>query len=63
MPNVVYIGDHDEILLVDQVAGVERTVKKGESIEVDAELADRLLEQEINWAKPQAKAAKAAKEE
>lgn len=63
MPNVVYIGDQEEVLLVDQTSGIERTVKRGESIEVDAETADRMLEQDTNWARPQAKAAKEAKEE
>lgn len=52
----VYVGPHDEVELVE----TGDFVRRGESVEVDAELAARLDEQPTNWAKPSTKAAKSA---
>lgn len=49
-----YIGPHDEV----EVAG--HVVKRGQSIEVDKELADGLDEQPDNWATPGKPVAKQA---
>lgn len=50
----VYVGPHDEVELID----TGDFVRRGESVEVDADLAARLDEQPGNWAKPATKAAK-----
>lgn len=51
----VYVGPHDEVELID----TGDFVRRGESVEVDADLAARLDEQPDNWAKL-TKAAKSA---
>lgn len=55
---VVYIGPHADGVGIAE-AGV--WAEPGEAVEVDTELAERLLEQDT-WARPTTKAAKAAKE-
>lgn len=50
MQHRVYVGPHAEVELVE--AGV--LVRRGESVEVDADLAALLDEQPTNWAKPAA---------
>lgn len=54
MPHRVYVGVHDAVDIFDQ------TVRRGDSIEVDADTAARLDDQPDVWAKPQTKAAKEA---
>ena len=49
----IYVGGHDEVEVPS--LGV---VKRGESVEVDADMAASLDEQPTNWAKPNTKAAK-----
>lgn len=54
MVHRVYVGPFDSVDIL------EFTVRRGEQIEVDADLAAKLDEQPDNWAKPQTKAAKEA---
>lgn len=56
MPQRVYVGAHDEV----EVPALGAVVKRGEQVEVDADLAAALDEQPGNWAKPNTKAAKEA---
>lgn len=55
---IVYTGPHAEGVAIAE-AGV--WAEPGEPVEIDSDLAERLLEQET-WARPTTKAAKAAKE-
>lgn len=54
MPHRVYVGPHDEVELIP----TGQVVKRGDSIEVDSDLAAQLDEQPSNWAKPNTKVAK-----
>lgn len=56
MPNRVYVGPHDEV----ELAATGALVRRGESVEVDADLAEQLDAQPENWAKPNTNAAKDA---
>lgn len=55
MPQRTYVGPHDEV----ELAATGQIVRRGESVEVDAELAE-LLDAQDTWAKPTTKAAKEA---
>ena len=51
---ITYIGPHDAVDVDVVRVGDERielglTVANGESVELDAEVADELLKQESNW--------------
>lgn len=52
----VYIGPHDEV----ELAATAQVVRRGESIEVDGDLAEQLDTQPGNWAKPTTTAARDA---
>lgn len=56
MPQRTYVGAHDEV----EVPALGAVVKRGEQVEVDADLAAALDAQPDNWAKPNTKAAKEA---
>lgn len=56
MPHRIYIGPHDEV----ELPAADAIVRRGESVEVDADLAEQLDEQPDNWAKPNTNAAKSA---
>lgn len=56
MPHRIYVGPHDEV----ELASTGQVVRHGESVEVDADLAQSLDGQPSNWAKPNTKAAKEA---
>lgn len=56
MPHRIYVGPHDEVELIT----TGQVVRRGESIEVDTDLAAALDEQPSNWAKPNTRAAKEA---
>lgn len=45
MPEVMYVGPFEEV----DVPALDRSVKQGETVEVDDETADSLLEQPANW--------------
>jgi hypothetical protein len=45
------------------IGDTDQSVPFGEEVEVDSELAERLLEQDTVWARPTAKAAKQAEKE
>lgn len=51
-----YTGPFDEV----ELAATGQVVKRGESVEVDADLAALLDEQPSNWSKTNTKAAKEA---
>lgn len=57
---VTYIGPHAEGVTIADTAVF---AKPGETVEVETELAERLLEQDTNWARPATKAAKVAEKE
>lgn len=49
---VQYTGMHDEVIvseILDPNTGIPRTIARGESIEVDDALGERMLEQRANW--------------
>lgn len=46
MPRITYIGVHDAV----EIPAAGLTVKRGESVEVDAVLGKSLLSQSLNWA-------------
>jgi len=52
----VYVGPHDEV----EIADTGQVVRRGDTVEVEAGLAERLDEQPSNWAKPTTSAAKNA---
>jgi hypothetical protein len=54
MPHRTYVGAHDEV----ELAVTGQVVRRGESVEVDADLAEQLDAQPNNWAKPNTNAAK-----
>lgn len=54
MQHRTYVGAHDEV----ELAATGQVVRRGEQIEVDADLAAQLDEQPANWAKPNTNAAK-----
>jgi hypothetical protein len=54
MARRVYVGPHDEV----EIAATGDVVRRGESVEVDAELADLLDAQPDNWAKTNTNAAR-----
>lgn len=56
---IVYVGPHGEGVGIAE-AGV--WAEPGEAVEVESDLAERLLEQDV-WARPTAKAAKDAAKE
>jgi hypothetical protein len=56
MPHRTYVGPHDEV----EIAATGQVVRRGQSVEVDAEFAETLDAQPENWAKPNTKAAKDA---
>lgn len=56
MPHRVYVGPHDEV----ELAATGDVVRRGESVEVDADLAEALDAQPSNWAKPNTNVAKDA---
>lgn len=49
----VYVGPHDEV----ELAATGQVVRRGESVDVDADLAEQLDAQDT-WAKPTTKVAK-----
>lgn len=55
---VVYVGPSEGVTIAD----TGQYAAKGAEVEVETELAERLLEQDV-WARPTAKAAEAAKKE
>lgn len=61
---IVYVGPlrspNDERGDIE-IAATEQWARAGEPIEVETELAEQLLEQEGNWARPNTKAAGAVK--
>jgi len=61
MPKRTYVGPHDAVEVT--LDGVERTVAYGEAVDVPEGQAERLDAQEGCWAKPQAKAAREARDE
>lgn len=56
MPQRVYTGPHDEV----DIPSLGLTVKRGEPIDVEPDVAKSLDEQPDTWAKPNTKAAKEA---
>jgi hypothetical protein len=56
MPKRVYVGPHDEV----DLPAASAIVRRGEAVEVSAELAAQLDEQPENWADPRTSAAKTA---
>lgn len=56
MPHRIYVGPHDEV----ELAATGQTVRRGDSVEVDSDLAEQLDAQPENWAKPNTNAAKDA---
>jgi hypothetical protein len=56
MPHRTYVGPHDEV----EIPATGQVVRRGKSVEVDAEFAEALDAQPSNWAKPNTKAAKDA---
>jgi hypothetical protein len=54
MPHRTYVGPHDEV----ELAATGQVVSRGDSVEVDADLAEQLDAQPDNWAKPNTKSAK-----
>lgn len=55
---IVYVGPSEGVTIAD----TGQYAPKGAEVEVDSDLAERLLEQDV-WARPTAKAAEAAKKE
>ena len=47
MPLIRYVGPHDEVVIT--VAQIERTVARGATVDVPAEVAVGFLEQPDNW--------------
>lgn len=56
MPHRTYVGPHDEV----EIAATGQTVRRGDAVEVDSDLAELLDQQPQNWAKPNTNAAKGA---
>lgn len=54
MPHRIYVGAHDEV----ELPALDLVVKRGDSVDVDADTAVLLDAQPANWAKPNTKAAK-----
>jgi hypothetical protein len=54
MPRRVYVGPHDEV----EIAATGDIVRRGDSVEVDADLAEMLDAQPDNWAKTNTNAAR-----
>jgi hypothetical protein len=54
MPHRTYVGPHDEV----ELAATGQVVRRGDSVEIDADLAEALDEQPDNWAKPNTNSAK-----
>lgn len=55
---IVYVGPAEGVTIADS----GQYVAKGDTVEVDTELAERLLEQDV-WARPTSKAAADAEKE
>ncbi len=60
--SITYVGPHRAVEL-ERPDGSIAEVAHGENLETVAEHAERLLEQESNWKRPQTAAAKSAKAE
>lgn len=56
MPKRTYVGPHDEV----ELAATGQVVRRGDSVTVDADLAELLDAQLDNWAKTNTKAAREA---
>jgi hypothetical protein len=54
MARRVYVGPHDEV----EIAATGDVVRRGDSVEVDAQFAELLDAQPDNWAKPNTNAAR-----
>lgn len=50
METVEYCGPHDAVIVPE--IDPDRAIRRGEALEVAAELAERLLAQAGNWRKP-----------
>lgn len=48
MAEVTYVGPHEEVYVPE----LDRTVEQGESVEVDDDLLERMLDQPTNWQAP-----------
>jgi len=59
---IQYVGMFDEVIVPELLDehGYPRSVRQGETVDVPAELAARLLEQEDNWRKAPAAAGRKA---